>query len=278
MPAGEHGSEASVHRRRTRRAFPRAMIPLAMQNAETTLMPPISNLPSLTDADRHRILVEWNATDAEFPRLCAHELFERQVARTPDAIAVAFGSETLTYAELNVRANRLARWLRQQGTGAESLVGLYVERSLEMVVGLLAILKSGGAYVPIDPAYPKDRIAFVLADSGARLVLTQSSLMTSLAGYNGERFCLDTDWPQVEAFPECDLAAGSTIDNLAYVIYTSGSTGLPKGVMITHRALANFLCSMQSCPGLTARDTLLAITTLSFDIAGLELLLPLIVG
>jgi amino acid adenylation domain-containing protein len=178
---------------------------------------------------------------------------------------------------LDERAERLARILRARGIRRDIVVGIFVERSLDMMVGLLAILKAGGAYLPLDPAYPADRIAFMIEDSGMALVVTQSQLLTALRGNGITAICIDTDW---DVAPECTEDAGSELssDNLAYVIYTSGSTGRPKGVRISHRAVVNFLTSMTAEPGFNATDVLLAVTTLSFDIAALELFLPLAVG
>ncbi len=237
----------------------------------------VAALPLLTAAERQQLLVDWNRTEMEFPQQrCVHELFEEQAARTPLAIALAAGDKRLTYADLNTRANQLAHRLRKMGVGPETLVAVCVQRSAEMVVGLLAILKAGGAYVPLDPAYPKDRIAFILEDARAAVLLTQFSLAASLPPHAAQ--VLDLDMVDVSAESREDSWADVTPANRAYVIYTSGSTGKPKGVQIPHRAVVNFLTSMRREPGLTAADTLLAVTTLSFDIAGLELWLPLTTG
>lgn len=248
----------------------------------------ISRLPLLPEKERRQLLTEWNNTEADYSKtFCVHQLIETQTARTPDAIAARFEDESLTYAELDNHASQLACHLQTLGVGPEVLVGLCATRSLEMLVGVLAILKAGGAYVPLDPNYPQDRLEFVLRDSKASVLLTQKSLLKHLpkidsAGSDGatnrspEVVCLDSDnWrTQTGKNLRCEVSP----ENLAYVLYTSGSTGKPKGVQIPHRAVVNFLESMRKTPGLSARDTLLAITTLSFDIAGLELLLPLIVG
>ncbi|MEO7020419.1 MAG: amino acid adenylation domain-containing protein [Ktedonobacteraceae bacterium] len=239
----------------------------------------LTELPILTLLEREQLLTTWNDTQAEYPvEQCIHQLFEEQVARTPEAIAVVYQDTRLTYRELNVRANRLAHHLHQLGVGAESLVGLYMERSLEMVIGLLAILKTGGAYVPLDPTYPAERIAFMLKDSQTTVILTQHHLAAQLPVGAAKLVCLDTDASLLAQQREDNPLTPVTATNLAYVIYTSGSTGQPKGVQIPHRAVVNFLTSMRQQPGLTAEDTLLAVTTLSFDIAGLELFLPLCVG
>jgi amino acid adenylation domain-containing protein len=239
---------------------------------------PIAELPILTEAERHQLLVEWNQTEAPYPRRCLHELFEEQARRTPDQVAVEYGSERLSYAELDARANRLARHLAGLGVGPEVLVGICVERSLHMLVGLLGIMKAGGAYVPIDPAYPADRQAFMLESSQAPVIVTQARLRGTLPQQDAAVVCLDSDWEQVELESAEPLELAADPEQLAYVIYTSGSTGQPKGVQISHRAVINFLITMRATPGLSADDVLLAVTTLSFDIAGLELYLPLITG
>ncbi len=240
---------------------------------------PISELPLLTDPERQQILFDWNQTEVAYPKdQCLHELIEEQGERTPDAVAVVFEDTQLTYWQLNERANQLALLLRRLGVGPNTLVGICLERSLEMVVGLLGVLKAGAAYVPLDPTYPRERLAFMLRDSGAAILLTQAQLADSVPGHQARIIRLDADWPAIAAYPSMSVESEVTSRDPAYVVYTSGSTGNPKGVQIPHRALVNFLCAMRGNPGVTAMDTLLAITTLSFDIAGLELWLPLIVG
>jgi amino acid adenylation domain-containing protein len=238
---------------------------------------PLSKLPFLSHAERHRLLVQWNDTQTDYPKdRCVHQLFEEQVDRTPDAAAVVFENQQLTYRELNTRANWLAHRLLKLDVGPEALVGICIERSPDMVAGLLGILKAGGAYVPLDPQYPLDRLSLMLQDSGLKVLITQGSLRPKLSEYKGQLVCLDLDTIGQESAENC--AGKVKPENLAYVIYTSGSTGKPKGVQICHRSLVNFLISMQSRPGLTSEDTLLAVTTVSFDIAALELYLPLTVG
>lgn len=238
-------------------------------------------------ADHHQLLVEWASTSSapDCPRdtrpelaegKCIHHLFEEQVERSSNNIAVIFGDEQLTYRELNERANQLAHHLQTLGVGPEVLVGICVERSLEMVVGLLGILKAGGAYVPLDPHYPPERLALMLTDAQPLVLVSQSHLLDALPHTSAEIVSLDTDWAVDQ--PLTNLTNTINPDNLAYVIYTSGSTGRPKGVQIVHQALTNFLTAMQQRPGLTSQDVLVAVTTLSFDIAALELYLPLIVG
>src|SRR5919106_4659341 len=227
--------------------------------------------------ERHQLLVEWNDTQTDYPSdKCIHHLFEEQVERFPDNIAAVFGDEQLTYRELNQRANQLAHHLQTLGVGPEVLVGLCVERSLEMVVGLLGILKAGGAYIPLDPNYPAERLAMMLTDAQPGILLSQRHFLETLPNTTAKIVTLDKEW----AIDQSLTNPTRTIkpENLAYVIYTSGSTGRPKGVQIIHQALTNFLTSMQQRPGLTQHDVLVAVTTLSFDIAALEIYLPLIVG
>jgi amino acid adenylation domain-containing protein/non-ribosomal peptide synthase protein (TIGR01720 family) len=234
----------------------------------------------LTPAERRQLLTEWNDTREDYPHnVCLHQLFEAQAARTPERVAVVSVDERLTYVELDRRANQLANYLRREGVGEETLVGICVERTVEMVVGLLAILKAGGAYVPLDPTYPKERLSFIMKDAQMRVLLTQQDLLTDLpAAENARVISLDACTRQIRSESESQPESGVCANNLAYVIYTSGSTGTPKGVEITHRAVVNFLHSMRKRPGLTDSDVLLAVTSLSFDIAGLELFLPLMVG
>ena len=236
-------------------------------------------LPLLTDAERSRLVIEWNNTGMDYARdRCVHQLFEAQAARTPNATAVVFEDESLTYRELERRANQLANHLIKLGASPDGLVGICLERSLEMVVGLLGILKSGAAYVPLDPAYPRDRIAFMLENAEVPLLLTQAQLRESLPNTASGAVLIDSDWPEIAKQSQSSPALTLNPENRAYVIYTSGSTGKPKGVEIPHRAVVNFLTTMAERPGMTASDRLLAVTTLSFDIAGLEIYLPLTQG
>jgi amino acid adenylation domain-containing protein len=240
---------------------------------------PVSQLDILAPEERHRLLVEWNATAADYPKeLCVHQLFEQQAVRNPEAVAVVYEDWSLSYGELNARSNRLAHHLRGLGVGPDVLVAICVEQSLEMVVGLLAILKAGGAYVPLDPSYPADRLAFMIKDSAPAVILTQTSLRERFSGRQMHVVCLDDGPAELERQSTDNPRCAVTADDLAYVIYTSGSTGVPKGVQIPHRSVVNLLTSMERHPGITQSDTLLAVTTLSFDIAGLELFLPLTTG
>ncbi len=245
---------------------------------------PISDLPLLTEAERQQLLVDWNCTHLDYPDRCMHQLFEAQVEQTPQALALIADSiqlhqeEQLTYAELNRRANQLAHYLQKLGVGPEVCVGVNLERSTEMVIGVLGVLKAGGAYVPLDPAFPKDRLAFMVEDAQIPVLLTQQNLLAELPPHQARIVCLDRDWPLIAQESAKNPVSRVTTTNLAYILYTSGSTGKPKGVQIPHRALTNFLISMRQEPGLVEQDILLSVTTLSFDIAGLELYLPLITG
>ena len=239
----------------------------------------ISELPLVGEAECHKLLVEWNQTAREFPEnVCLPQLFEQQVARTPNATAVIFEDQQLTYAELNARANKLAHYLRTLGAGPDSLVGISIERSLELAIGVLGILKAGAAYVPFDPTFPKDRVAFMFEDTNVPVLLTSRRLAGGLPAHGATIVCLDSDWKEIARESEENLGAIATPDNLVYVIYTSGSTGRPKGVRSNHRGLTNIVCSLQREPGVTADDTVLSVTTLSFDIFSQDLLLPLITG
>lgn len=243
---------------------------------------PLAALPLLLPGERRRLLDDLNSTRTPTrQREPVHRLFEAQAERTPTAIAVTYlsaeGKEShLTYRQLNERANQLAHHLQTLGIESGSLAGLCMERSLEMVVGLLAILKTGAAYVPLDPAYPAERINFMLEDAGVALLLTETKLAPQFSHLR--LLCLDADLPQLAAQSVDNLPHRVDPDDLAYVIYTSGSTGRPKGVQVRHEGLSNFLFSMSHQPGLTDRDILLAVTTLSFDIAALEIYLPPVVG
>ena len=288
----------------------------------------IAELPLLTPAESRQLLVEWNATAMAYPAdQCIHHWFEEQVARTPDAVAVAMpekqktedrgqktedrgqktedrrqktedrgqkaedggqrladgqstvsglqspvsGLWSLTYAELNTRANQLAHYLYSLGVGADTRVALCVERSLEMVVGLLAILKAGAAYVPIDPIYPPERIAFMVQDAQVSVLLTQAQLVEQLSSVNARIICLDTEWATVQALPTTPLAVPMSAEQLAYVIYTSGSTGQPKGVMINHRNVSNLIHWHQQVYGLTPQDRTTQVAGPAFDAVVWEL-------
>ena len=238
----------------------------------------IGELPMLC-GDELKQRLAWNRSAAAAPDAqTVHSLFETQVERTPDAVALRFEDTTLSYAELNARSNRLAHHLRSLGAGAESLVGVWMERSADMVVALLGVLKAGAAYVPLDPAFPKDRIHFMMTDAELAVVITQSKLAQTLGADGPRAVCLDGDPAALARHSADNPPPLAEAGDLAYVIYTSGSTGRPKGVMLEHRSVLNFLRSMQREPGITAADRFVSVTTLSFDIAGLEIHGPLTVG
>ncbi len=243
------------------------------------VLQPVSELPLLSAAEREQVLEQWNETRREYAdEICVQQLFEARAAEQPEAVALVCEGEQVSYGELNRRSNQLAHYLQELGAGPEVVVGLCMDRSVEMVVGLLGILKAGGAYLPLDPTYPQQRLSFMLNDAAPAILLTKQSLLPSLPLSAAHILCLDAD--QHLFFSHSDENPHANINpfNLAYLIYTSGSTGIPKGVQIQHRALVNFLDSMRREPGLTAGDYLLAVTSLSFDIAALEIFLPLVCG
>ena len=224
-------------------------------------------LPLLSESERHQLLQEWTATQAAFPRQkLIHELVQAQVEKTPDAIAVVCGDQALSYRELDERANQLARHLRGHGVGPETLVGISAQRSLEMVIGVVAIVKAGGAYLPLDPAYPQERLRFMLEDSGAMHLLTQQSLLDRMPEHRAERILLDADWPLIATQDKRPLQAVASPDNMACVIYTSGTTGNPKGTMLLHHGLVNQLCWRQRAYRLGPEDAVLNAASFCFDV------------
>ncbi len=232
----------------------------------------VSQLPMLSVVERQQLLFEWNDTQTPFPAACIHDLFEQQAARTPDEIAVVFEDRQLTYRELNSRANQLAHALQKSGVGPEVFVGVCMERSIEMVVSLLGILKAGGAYLPLDPEYPKDRLAFMIQDAKVPVLLTQKRLVKTLPEHNARVICVNTEWDAIAKESTANPTANrSTPENLAYVIYTSGSTGKPKGVMVQHRNAVNFFTGMDDRVGTGKPGVWLAVTSISFDISVLEI-------
>ena len=241
---------------------------------------PVWEVGMLTSFERRQTLVEWNNTEVDYPRdKCVHELFEAQAGSTPEAVAVVFGDKPLTYRQLDQRATLLARHLRGRGVGPGRLVGIFLERSLEMVVGVLGVLKAGGAYVPLDPAFPSARLAGMVDDARPVLLLTTAPLTGAVPPSKTSILLIeDTERPPPGTGKNGPAEIAPTAEDPAYVLYTSGSTGRPKGVRIPHRAAVNFLASMRKEPGLASDDVLVAVTTLSFDIAGLEIYLPLTTG
>ncbi len=239
----------------------------------------LAELPVLTETERQLMLVEWNSTSQAYPTYqCLHQLFEAQVERTPDAVAVTFEDRQLTYRELNSKANQLAHHLQSIGVKPEALVGICVERSLAMVVALLGVLKAGGAYVPLDPTYPQERLAFMLRDAQVSVLLSQSHLGASLPSHSARVFCLDTDWSSAAQQSDENPVSTVTRDNLAYVIYTSGSTGKPKGVAIAHRSPVAFTHWALSVFPPEDLAGVLAATSICFDLSIFEIFVTLSAG
>jgi amino acid adenylation domain-containing protein len=234
----------------------------------------IADLQILSEAERHQLLVEWNDTQVDYPKnQCIHQLFEAQVEKTPDAIALSFEDKQLTYRELNSRSNKLAHYLQKQGVGAEVLVGLCVERSVELIVGMLGILKAGGAYVPLDPSYPPERLHFMLEDAQLPILLTHSSFNTQHSSLSTPVVIrIDKDWETIAQEIEDNPISNTTADNLAYVIYTSGTTGKPKGVQIEHRGLLNLVFWHQQAFAVSSLDRTTQVAGVAFDACGWEIL------
>ncbi|WP_375511202.1 amino acid adenylation domain-containing protein [uncultured Nostoc sp.] len=232
----------------------------------------MGELPLLSEAERHQLLVEWNDTECEYPRdKCIHQLFEEQVNRTPNATAVVFDTEQLTYLQLNQKANQLAHYLQSLGVRPEVLVGICMERSIEMVVGLLGILKAGGAYLPLDPTYPAERLSLMLSDSQVSMVLTQEKLVNRLTEYQGYTVCLDPRLEVISQKSDKNPISEVKPDNLAYVIYTSGSTGKPKGVLVPHKGLLNLVFWHQRAFEITPSDRATQLAGTAFDASVWEL-------
>ncbi|HEU4508039.1 MAG TPA: amino acid adenylation domain-containing protein [Pyrinomonadaceae bacterium] len=247
----------------------------ALDNVETR----ICDLQMLTDAERHQLLVEWNDTATAFANdSCIHELFEAQAVKSPEAVALVFDGEQLSYRELNERANQLARHLRTRGVGPETLVAVCMERCFELVIGVLGVLKAGGAYVPLDSANPGERLAFVLNDTHARVLLSKESLLEKLTACDAELVCLGRDWEIISRESSENLARSATPDNLAYVIYTSGSTGQPKGVMIKHQGVCNLAEAQSRAFGVRADSRVLQFAPSCFDASVSEIFMALTTG
>ncbi|HLL70298.1 MAG TPA: amino acid adenylation domain-containing protein, partial [Pyrinomonadaceae bacterium] len=239
----------------------------------------VSSVPLLDEDERRLLLSKWNATREDYPlETPLHELIEAQVERTPDAVALFFEDERLTYRELNERANRLAHHLRSHGVAPETVVGICMERSLDMVTGLLGIMKAGGAYLPLEPEYPKERLSYMLRDARVRVILTQRKFAEDLPAHTARVVCVETDGDEIARARIRNPASGVAASNLIYIIYTSGSTGEPKGAMLAHRGVSNCLHWMQQRHRLTAEDRVLLKAPLSFDSSVWELFWPLMVG
>jgi amino acid adenylation domain-containing protein len=237
---------------------------------------PIGALPLLSDAERYRLLVGWNMTAAPFPASSTFpDLFAHHVAQNSEAIAAVFAETHLTYTELDTRANQLAHYLQETGIGPDALVGVCLERSLDLIVAVLGTLKAGGAFLPLDPAYPPERLAFMLQDAQAPVLLTQAHLIESLPAHSAQVIALDTDWETIAQQPTTAPANAATADNLAYCIYTSGSTGLPKGTLLAHRGLCNLATFQREHFALEAGKRVLQFSALSFDAAVWEIAMAL---
>lgn len=233
---------------------------------------------TLSDAERQRILYDWNNTDADFPMICAHQLFEQQVERNPGAIAVDFNGRQMSYGELNQRANQIARYLQRLGVGPEHLVGVCLQRSPEMVAGLLGVWKAGGAYVPLDPYYPQERLAFIVRDAEMRVLLTEKQCKHLFSSAESKIICLDSDWLAIAREDQSNPDSGANPSNLAYVMYTSGSTGTPKGAMIVHSGLVNYLTWAIKTYRVEAAGSVPVHSSISFDLTVTSLYTPLLAG
>ncbi len=242
----------------------------------------ISELPLFPSDELERILNKWNDTKVAYEKICLHNLIEAQVEKNGDLPAVIYNNDILTYRELNQKANQLAHYLRRLNPNVLGITAIFLDRSLELVIGLLGVLKAGGCYLPLDPIFPKERISYILNDAAKQghspMIITQKRMVLNLPSHEGKVICIDEDWTEIAKENKENPDFQVNPEDLAYLIYTSGTTGNPKGVMIPHRALVNFLNSIRKQPGLTRSDIMLSVTTISFDIAGLEIFLPLITG
>lgn len=239
----------------------------------------LCSLPLLTKTEQNQLLEQWNTITTEYPQdKCIHQLFEEQVEKTPDAVAVVFEEQHLTYRELNQRANQLAHYLQKLGVESEALVGICVERSLEMVIGILGILKAGGAYIPLDPSYPQQRLAFMLENSQIQVLLSQQNLVAQLGDYAAKVICLDTDWEKIAQESQENRLTDLSSHNLAYVIYTSGSTGIPKGVLIQHSNVVRLLAATQAWFEFNSNDVWTLFHSYAFDFSVWEIWGALLYG
>ncbi|MBR8831153.1 MAG: amino acid adenylation domain-containing protein, partial [Chlorogloea purpurea SAG 13.99] len=231
----------------------------------------VETLPMLTQSEKYRLLRQWNCTHTDYPRdFCIHHLFEEQVSLAPDAVALVFEGQHLTYAQLNQLSNQLAHYLRDRGVKPEVLVGLCLKRSLDLIVGILGILKAGGAYLPLDPDYPSERLAFILEDTGVKIILSQDSLLDKLPDSGLDIICLDSDRATIQLQKDNNPISEATADNLAYVIYTSGTTGNPKGVCVIHRGVTR-LVKGNNYARLNEEEIFLQLAPITFDAATFEI-------
>jgi amino acid adenylation domain-containing protein len=265
--------------------YPCETMELLIQRFNTVLLDavthpdrPLSDLEIMTEQERYQVIFGWNQTELNYPSLSAAYLVEEQAQKRPDTIAITCDGQKITYGRLNTKANQLAHRLIEMGVKPDTLVGLCVERSIDMVTAALAIWKAGGAYVPLDPDFPPDRLAFYVQDSMMPIIVAHERLLDRLPTVTAKILRIDTESRQLINYPEVTPYSNVAPSNLAYAIYTSGSTGRPNGVMVEHRQLVNFLISMQREPGIVPEDVMLSVTTLSFDIHHLEIWLPLITG
>ncbi|MEW6736579.1 MAG: amino acid adenylation domain-containing protein, partial [Acidobacteriota bacterium] len=250
-----------------------------LKAAINNIKEPIYNLQMMDDIERNQLLVEWNRTERDFSKItCIHEIFQAQAAKSADAVAVIFADQQLTYRELNNRANQLAHYLNHFGVRPEVKVGLCVERSLDMIVGILAILKAGGVYVPLDPAYPKDRLAYIMADSEMPIVITQEKLVENLPDHKARIIYIDSHLTAIQQMSYKNPTNSVTPENLAYIIYTSGSTGMPKGVLVEHRGMFNLSEAQLEIFNLQKEDHILQFSSLNFDASIFEIIMALKIG
>jgi len=230
----------------------------------------LRELPMLSEGERQQ-LMEWNETAVAYPEQSIAQLFEEQVAQSPEAVAVVYGGEQVSYGELNRRGNQLGHYLRELGVGAEVRVGICMERSVAMVVGLLGILKAGGVYVPLDGSYPAERLAYMVADAGVKVVLTQQSLEAGLGAQSAKLICVDLEWERLSGQSEANLVSVVSGENLAYVSYTSGSTGKAKGIEVCHRGVVRLVCGGVKYVELSGAERVLQASPLGFDASTFEL-------
>ncbi|OUL22225.1 hypothetical protein BV378_25410 [Nostoc sp. RF31YmG] len=268
------GSELEIRIAGDRTRFDTVTITRILSHFQTLLEGMAANpeqclheLPILTASEKHQLLVEWNQNQLDFPQQCIHQLFEAQVEKTPDAVAVVFAQQSLTYQQLNQRANQLAHYLQKLGVGAEVLVGIGVERSLDIAIAVLGVLKAGGAYVPLDPDQPAQRLTYMVQDADCQILITQKHLVDALPAYQGQVVCLDADWALISQESELNLPNNTlTPENLAYLIYTSGSTGQAKGVMVQHNSLVNAYYGWEQAYQLRSLTCHLQMANFSFDV------------
>jgi non-ribosomal peptide synthetase component F len=233
----------------------------------------------MTEVEQQQVPASWNQTEAPYAaQMCVHQLFEAQVKHSPDAIALVFEDQRLTYRELNRRANQLAHRLRTHGVGAEVLVGICMDRSLEILVAILGVFKAGGAYVPLDPAYPAERLAFILNDTGAAVLISQPHIRAERFNSSAQLIQLDPGWASIDDEPENDPVCEISPDNLAYTIYTSGSTGQPKGVLIPHRGLCNLATVQALTLDVPPDSRILQFASFGFDASLWDILMALLTG